>query len=153
MDDLSNRAFLHWCLAWNGPTLHCRNSPATGLRTTQYLEPGKLEVENVMYAKTTILAAMLAFAPLAQADESVAQLARDSGLSERNVRMLLGARTPYFEYRCCYSRMLRQFKEAVGEENYLRLADGRNLLRYDASTAVRGAEDEIVLRHRDVGTL
>ena len=101
-----------------------------------------------MYAKTTILAALLAVAPMANADEniassrqSVSELARDSGLSERNVRMLLGARTPYAEYRCCYSRMLRQFKQSVGDETYQRLADGGYLPKVETRVAARMDEN------------
>ncbi len=106
-----------------------------------------------MYAKTTILAALIAFTPLAQAGDSVAGLSRESGLSERNVRMLVGARTPYAQYRCGYSRMLRQFKEAVGEENYRRLADGREMLRHDRSTAARGAGRKEALDTIEVSAL
>ena len=106
-----------------------------------------------MYAETTILAALLAFTPLAQAGDSVAQLSRESGLSERNVRMLLGARTPYAEYRCCYSRKLRQFKEAVGEENYRRLVDGRETLPYDRPTAAREADKKEALDTVQVSAL
>lgn len=74
-----------------------------------------------MYARIALLAAVLAVTPLAHADESVANLARETGLTERNVRMLLGARTPYPEYRIVYSRVDRQFKEAIGDVRYERL--------------------------------
>ncbi len=106
-----------------------------------------------MYAKTTILAALLAFTPLAQAGDGVTQLSRESGLSEHSVRMLLGARTPYAEYRCCYSRKLRQFKEAVGEENYRRLVDGRETLPYERPIAAREAEKNEALDTAQVSAL
>lgn len=74
-----------------------------------------------MYARIVLIAAVLAVTPLAHADESIAGLARETGLTERNVRMLLGARTAYPEYRIVYNRVDREFKEAVGEVRYERL--------------------------------
>lgn len=113
-----------------------------------------------MYAKTTILAALLAVAPMAQAGdsvaysgESVAELARDSGLSQRNVRMLLGARTPYAEYRCCYSRMLRQFRQSVGEETYQRLANGGYVPKAETPVAARVDEDKDTAARIEVAAL
>jgi len=83
-----------------------------------------------MNARTaSLMAAVLAIAPLAaHADDTVAQLARETGLTERNVRMVLGARTPYAEYRVMYSRVERQFKQAVGEHNYDRLMRGESIV-------------------------
>ncbi|MFT3667341.1 MAG: hypothetical protein QM795_01815 [Pseudoxanthomonas sp.] len=83
-----------------------------------------------MNARTaSLMAAVLAIAPLAaQADDTVAQLARETGLTERNVRMVLGARTPYAEYRIVYDRVHRQFKDAVGEQNYDRLMRGESIV-------------------------
>ncbi|MCA0297498.1 MAG: hypothetical protein LCH68_00620 [Proteobacteria bacterium] len=100
-----------------------------------------------MNARTApLLAAVLAAAPFAaQADDSVAQLARETGLTERNVRMVLGARTPYAEYRVVYNRVERQFKRAVGEDNFDRLMRGESVVIERASTQeavaaqVRGA--------------
>lgn len=113
-----------------------------------------------MYAKTTILAALLAAAPMAHADESivtssesVAELARDSGLTERNVRMILGARTPYAEYRCCYSRIVRQFKQAVGEETYHRLANGGYVPKAEPRVAARVDEDKDAAPRIEVSAL
>lgn len=104
-----------------------------------------------MYAKSILCAAVLAAAPVAQAGDTVDQLARESGLSERHVRMLLGARTPYAEYRCCYERKLRQFKAALGEENYRRLAAGMDRLGDDVAPAqqqVARTEAPIEVQHR-----
>lgn len=106
-----------------------------------------------MSAKTSVLAALLAITSPAQAGDSVAELSRDSGLRERNVRMLLGARTPYAEYRCCYSRMLRQFKEAVGEEKYRRLVEGVETPRRQRWTSVRDAGGKDVLDTVEVAAL
>ena len=71
-----------------------------------------------MYARIALLAAVLAATPLAHAGESVAALARETGLSERNIRMLVVARTPYPEHRAIFTKVDRQFKEAVGEVRY-----------------------------------
>lgn len=88
-----------------------------------------------MNARTaSLMAAVLAIAPLAaQADDTVAQLARETGLTERNVRMVLGARTPYAEYRVVYNRVQRQFKSAVGDHNYDRLMRGESIVIERAS--------------------
>ena len=90
-----------------------------------------------MLNKTLIAAALLVAAPIAGAT-TVAELARETGLSERNVRMLVGARTPYGEYRSSYEIKLRQFKQALGEENYDRLMKGEAIvLQADRADAAR----------------
>lgn len=90
-----------------------------------------------MYARIAVLAALLATTPLVHADESVAQLAQETGLSERNVRMVVGGRTAYAEYRVIFNRVDRQFKEAIGEVRYERIT-GRKLLS-DTSRETRVA--------------
>ncbi len=91
-----------------------------------------------MLTKTLFITALLAVAPLAGAT-STEELARETGLSERNVRMLLGARTPYAEYRCCYDSKLRQFRQALGESNYNKLMNGEPIvLERKAATEQRG---------------
>ncbi|RZA36665.1 MAG: hypothetical protein EOP92_04190 [Lysobacteraceae bacterium] len=77
--------------------------------------------------KTLLIAALLLAAPAAGAT-TTSDLAHETGLSERNVRMLLGARTPYGEYRCCYEAKLRQFKQALGEGNYEKLMRGETIV-------------------------
>lgn len=87
-----------------------------------------------MYARTALLAALLAAAPIVQAaEESVADLASQTGLTERNVRMVLGARTQFAEYRVTYRRVDRQFREAVGDVRYEQLT-GRKPLPAKAET-------------------
>ena len=78
----------------------------------------RLHLENVMYARIALLAAVLAVTPFAHAGESVSALARETGLTERNIRMLVVARTPYPEHRAIFTKVDRQFKEAVGEVRY-----------------------------------
>lgn len=80
-----------------------------------------------MFTKTLLIATLLAVAPLASASP-VEDLARETGLSERNVRMLMGAHTPYGDYRISYDSKLRQFKKALGESNYQRLMNGQTIV-------------------------
>lgn len=102
-----------------------------------------------MNARTaSLMAAVLAIAPLAaQADDTVAQLARETGLTERNVRMVLGARTPYAEYRVVYNRVERQFKNALGDHNYDRLMRGESIVIERAS-----AQDTVAQQVREETT-
>ena len=58
---------------------------------------------------------------------TVKELADYTGLSERNVAMVVGARTPYAEYRTSFNRVERQFKRALGEERYNDLMAGRRI--------------------------
>ena len=80
-----------------------------------------------MFTKTLLIVTLLAAAPLASASP-VEDLARETGLSERSVRMLLGGRTPYPEYLVSYERQLKQFKKALGESNYQRLMNGETIV-------------------------
>lgn len=80
-----------------------------------------------MFNKTILIAALLVAAPAAGAT-TITDLSRATGLSERNVRMLVGARTPHPEYRCCYNAKLKQFKRALGEENYGKLMMGQTIV-------------------------
>ena len=77
--------------------------------------------------KTLTIAALLLLPALASADP-IEDLARHTGMSERNVLMILGPHTPYANYRCCYQAKLRQFKKAVGEDNYDKLMNGENIV-------------------------
>lgn len=89
-----------------------------------------------MFARIALLAAALAAMPSARAaDESIAGLARETGLSERNVRMVVGARTAFPEYRIVFNRVDRQFKRAVGEDRYQQLTGRKALPDADAADA------------------
>lgn len=78
-----------------------------------------------MFARIAVVAAALAAAPSAfAADTTVADLSRDTGVSERHIRMVAGARTPYPEYRIVFDRVERQLKSALGQEGYERLLEG-----------------------------
>ena len=70
--------------------------------------------------------AALAFvaASPAYAQDTVAELAEATGLSERKVQMIVGNRTPFAEYRHSYDRSLAQFRAALGEDQYRRFVAG-----------------------------
>lgn len=72
------------------------------------------------------IALFVAGPALAGADP-ISQLADQTGLSERKVRMIVGARTAYAEYRYTYDRSLAKFKAGIGEENYQRLISGESI--------------------------
>ena len=74
-----------------------------------------------MYARIALFAAVLAVTPLAHSGETVAALAQETGLTERNIQMLVGARSSFAEHRSNFARVDRIFMEAVGEVRYERL--------------------------------
>ena len=79
----------------------------------------------MLFARIAVVAAALAAAPSAfAADVTVSELSRDTGVSERHIRMVAGARTPYPEYRIVFDRVERQLKSALGPEGYERLLEG-----------------------------
>ncbi|MET0892363.1 MAG: hypothetical protein ABWY01_02205 [Pseudoxanthomonas sp.] len=80
-----------------------------------------------MFTKTLLCIGLLAAAPLANASSTTA-LARATGLTERNIGMLFGGRTAYTEYPVSYNRVLRQFKQALGEDNYQKLMRGETIV-------------------------
>ena len=78
-----------------------------------------------MFARIAVVAAALAAVPSAfAADATVADLARQTAVSERHIRMVSGARTPYPEYRIVFDRVERQLKSALGNDGYERLLGG-----------------------------
>lgn len=67
---------------------------------------------------------------------TVSDLAHETGLSERNVRMVVGASTPYAEYRTSFNRVQRQFKNALGQQRYDDLMAGRSIPLTRSNTPV-----------------
>lgn len=63
---------------------------------------------------------------------SITLLAQASGLSERQVQMVLGNRTSYAEYRISYDRVDRKFRDAVGPEIYRNLKERGELTASNA---------------------
>lgn len=66
---------------------------------------------------------------------TVAQLVDETGLSAQRVRMVVGPRSGYAEYRITYERAQRQFKNALGEERYNDLMAGRRIDLYNQKAA------------------
>lgn len=65
---------------------------------------------------------------LAGSSLQIRDLAAITGLSERQVQMVVGARTAYAEYRTSYDRVEKQFVKALGEKRYLDLMAGREIV-------------------------
>jgi hypothetical protein len=79
-----------------------------------------------MFARIAVVAAALAAVPSAfAADATIRDLSNQTGVRERYIRMVTGARTPYPEYRIVFDRVERQLKDALGQEGYKYLLDGR----------------------------
>ena len=96
-----------------------------------------------MNARLPLLALLSALAlPAAAQDElrvvvvapveyvTARQLAAETGLSERQVRMVLGPHSGYAEYRLNFDRKKREFRDALGEERYQDLIAGRPIPLY-----------------------
>ncbi|SDQ55167.1 hypothetical protein [Pseudoxanthomonas sp. CF125] len=66
---------------------------------------------------------------------TVRQLADETGLTPQRVRMVVGARSGYGEYRVNFDRVQKQFRNALGEERYNDLMAGRRIELYNQSTA------------------
>ena len=61
-----------------------------------------------------MLASGAAFAGGGSSSIDIAYLAERSGLSERQVRMVLGAKVPFVEYRTTYPRARAKLRNVVG---------------------------------------
>lgn len=58
------------------------------------------------------------------------QLAVETGLSERQVRMVLGPHSGTAEYRLHFDRVQERFRDSVGEDRYQDLMAGRPIRLY-----------------------
>ena len=65
---------------------------------------------------------------LAGSSLQIRDLAAATGLSERQVQMVVGGRTAYAEYRTSYNRVEKRFVEVLGEERYRDLMAGREIV-------------------------
>ena len=65
---------------------------------------------------------------LAGSSLQIRDLAAATGLSERQVQMVVGGRTAYAEYRTSYNRVEKRFVEALGEGRYRDLMTGREIV-------------------------
>lgn len=80
-----------------------------------------------MIGKKGVLGLLLGVAGTAQAEstQDVQALAAKVGLSEREVRMVLGAHTAYPEYRTAWPRIERQLRAVLGDAGFESLRAGR----------------------------
>ena len=78
---------------------------------------------------------------------TVRQLADETGLSENRVRMVVGPRSGYAEYRITFNRTQRQFRNALGEERYNDLMAGRRIELYNQKAATVARVDAKSDRH------
>lgn len=81
-----------------------------------------------MKTRTALIVLAMAAATPAYAADMVEVLAEETGLSERQVQMIVGNRTPFIEHRYNYSRSLKQFKRALGEELAQQLIAGETVV-------------------------
>lgn len=85
-----------------------------------------------MKAKIAFIAlAMAASAPAWAAEDPIGDLSKVTGLTERKVQMVLGARTAFAEYVYTYDRAYDKFVRAVGKDNYERLINGESVALRD----------------------
>lgn len=83
-----------------------------------------------------LVLAMAAVLPAHAGRKDIKDLAAYTGISERKVMMILGARSSYAEYPYTYQRYKTRFVKALGEDNYQRLISGR-AVRLDNGVVVR----------------
>ena len=81
-----------------------------------------------MNTRTPLLIALLAVPFSVQASDVIKQLSDHTGVSERKVQMILGARSSFAEYPYTYQRSLEKFRAALGEENYRRLMEREDVV-------------------------
>lgn len=84
---------------------------------------------------STVNLAPVPIAAPAPEQVTVKQLADETGLSENRVRMVVGPRSGYAEYRITFDRSQRQFRNALGEERYNDLMAGRKIDLYNQKAA------------------
>ena len=80
-------------------------------------------------------------APAELQDPTVNDLADETGLTPQRVRMVVGPRSGYAEYRITYARAHRQFRDALGEERYNDLMAGRKIELKNKKSATVAAVD------------
>jgi hypothetical protein len=98
-----------------------------------------------MKARTALLALSLTAMAPAYAGSPVADLADATGLTKRQVLMLISNRTPYAEYRTSYISSLAKFRQALGYERAEKLLAGETITlerRRDADVRVAALNEE-----------
>lgn len=85
--------------------------------------------------ESTVTLAPIPIVSEAPQQVTVAQLADETGLTPQRVRMVVGPRSGYAEYRITYERAQRQFRNALGETRYNDLMAGRRIDLYNQKAA------------------
>lgn len=75
----------------------------------------------------TLAVALMAVSAPALAGNPCKQLAQETGLTERQVKMVVGDRTPFAEYRTSYARSVATLRSAIGEARYDELMNNKRL--------------------------
>ena len=83
----------------------------------------KRQLETCLLALALTPGLAVAGSPL-----QIRDLAAATGLSERQVQMVVGGRTAYAEYRTSYNRVEKRFVKALGEQRYRDLVAGREIV-------------------------
>lgn len=85
-----------------------------------------------------IAAALMAVtAPALAGDNPCRQLARQTGLSERKISMILGTRTSFAEYPYTYDRSVAKLRRAIGENRYDHLMNQGELISASGDAKAR----------------
>lgn len=66
-------------------------------------------------------------AGVAAQDNVIDALSQETGLSARDVKMVLGARSGYAEYLASYDQTQKRFVRALGKPRYRQLMAGRRI--------------------------
>jgi hypothetical protein len=96
---------------------------------------------------TLAIVLMATALPAAAGDNPFKILARESGLSERKVHMVLGTRTAYAEYPYTYQRSVEKLRDTIGNARYDHLMNDSELIV--ASPQAKAEALVAVLRERD----
>jgi hypothetical protein len=87
----------------------------------------KLASTKHAFTLCAVLAALPGLAIAGGENLQVRDLAKATGLTCSEVKMVLGARTPYFEYVTSYARAQKQLEQALGTQRYRDLMAGREI--------------------------
>ena len=91
------------------------------VRASGTLRVGRVRSQEKPFMNIKILSgclfALASVAPVYADDVDIEDLAARTGLSERQVRMVLGPRTPYAEYRTSYDMAERRVADALLEDS------------------------------------
>jgi hypothetical protein len=83
------------------------------------------------FALCILLAAGSGIASAGETTEQIGNLAAATGLTSAEVKMVLGARTPYFEYLTSYARAQKRLEQVLGPQRYRDLMAGREIVLDD----------------------